>query len=255
MPRSAPIGPRWHPREAVAHEHKLPLPKTPKGMILASETAGKQRRNNKRATVSVSRRAFLVASLPVALWLRSARAADGPNAVIQRFYDALLSVMKEAKHLTFDQRYQRLAPVITATFDLGLMSRLSVGPDWPKFSPDQQKRLSDVVARYTISNYANRFDDFNGERFEVDPNPVANPNGTLVQTKLTKSDGDKITLNYLMRQGAAGSWQVIDVYLSGTISELATRRSEYGGVLQSSGADGLIKLLEDRTAALRTGKG
>jgi phospholipid transport system substrate-binding protein len=204
--------------------------------------------------MSVSRRAILLSPLPVALWQRSARAADAPNVVIQQFYDVLLSVMKEAKHLTFDQRYQRLAPVITGTFDLGLTGRLSVGPEWAKFSPDQQKRFSDVVARYTISNYANRFDDFNGERFEVDPNPVANPNGVVVQTKLIKSDGDKITLNYLMRQGTGGSWQVIDVYLSGTISELASRRSEYGGVLQTSGADGLIKLLEDRTTALRTGK-
>jgi phospholipid transport system substrate-binding protein len=200
----------------------------------------------------VSRRALLIAPLPVVLWLRNARAADSPSAVIQHFYDALLAVMKEAKHLTFDQRYQRLAPAITAAFDLGLTSRLSVGPDWTKLSPDQQKRFSDVLTRYTISNYANRFDDFNGERFEVDPNPVANPNGTLVQTKLIKSDGDKVTLNYLMRQGAGG-WQVIDVYLSGTISELATRRSEFAGVLQTSGADGLIKLLEDRTAALRAG--
>ena len=204
--------------------------------------------------MSVSRRAFLIAPLPAALWARTAWAADSPSAVIQRFYDALLSVMKDAKHLTFEQRYQRLAPAITAAFDLGLTSRLSVGPDWSKLSPDQQKRFSDVFARYTISNYANRFDDFNGERFEVAPNPVANPNGMIVQTKLVKSDGDKVTLNYLMRQGASGSWQVIDVYLSGTISELATRRSEYGGVLQTSGADGLIKLLEDRTAALRTGK-
>jgi phospholipid transport system substrate-binding protein len=202
--------------------------------------------------MSVSRRAFLLAPVPVALWLRCAPAADSPNSVIQHFYDALLSVMKEAKHLSFDQRYQRLAPVITATFDLALTSRLSVGPDWMKLSPDQQQRLTDVFSRYTISLYTNRFDDFNNERFEVDPNPVANPNGMIVQTKLVKSDGDKVTLNYLMRQGG-GSWQVIDVYLSGTISELATRRSEFAGVLQTGGADGLIKLLEDRTAALRTG--
>ena len=203
----------------------------------------------------VSRRTLLIAPLPMALWLSHARAADSPNAVIQRFYDTLLAVMKEAKHLTFDQRYQRLAPVITTTFDLGLTSRLSVGPDWTKLSPDQQKRFSDAFARYTISNWTSRFDDFNGERFEVDPNSVANPNGAVVQTKMIKSDGDKVTLNYLMRQGAGGSWQVIDVYLSGTISELATRRSEYGGVLQSSGADGLIKLIEDRTTALRAGRG
>lgn len=201
----------------------------------------------------VSRRSILLAPLPAALWLRAARAADSPVTVIQRFYDALLGVMKEAAHLSFDQRYQRLAPVVTATFDLGLTSRLSVGPAWTQMTPDQQRRLADVFSRYTISLYASRFDGFNGERFEVDPNPVSNPNGSIVQTKLVKSDGDKVTLNYLMRQGSTG-WQIIDVYLSGTISELATRRSEFSGILQTSGADGLIKLLEDRTAALRTTK-
>ena len=56
-----------------------------------------------------------------------------------------------------------------------------------------------------------------------------------------------------MRQDAAGAWKVIDVYLSGTISELATRRSEFAAVLQRDGADGLVHLLEQRTAALTDG--
>jgi phospholipid transport system substrate-binding protein len=204
----------------------------------------------------VSRRAILMSSLPVALALRRALAADagsGPATVIDRFYDALLSVMKEAKHLSFDQRYQRLAPTVTQTFNLALMSRLSVGPEWAKLQPAQQQHLTDVFSRYTISVYANRFDDFNGERFNVDPSPTADPNGTLVRSSLTKSDGDKVLLNYLLRQGSDGAWQVIDVYLSGTISELATRRSEFAGVIQQRGADGLVQLLEQRTAALRTG--
>jgi len=203
--------------------------------------------------MAVSRRAVLGSALSAALWRRGAAAADGPAAVIQRFYDVLLSVMKEAKRLSFDQRYQRLAPTVAQTYNLPLMSRLSVGPLWAQLQPAEQQRLTDVFSRYTISVYANRFDDYGGERFEVDASPVANPNGVIVQSRLVKSDGDKVTLNYLLRQDAGGPWQVIDVYLSGTISELATRRSEFVGVLQRSGADGLVKLLEDRTAALRTG--
>jgi phospholipid transport system substrate-binding protein len=204
----------------------------------------------------VSRRAFLISPLPTAVLLRGALAADagaGPAATIQRFYDTLLSVMKEAKRLSFDQRYQRLAPAVSQTLNLALMSRLSVGPDWAKFQPAQQQRLTEVFSRYTISVYANRFDGYSGERFGVDPNPATNANGVIVHSWLTKSDGDKVTLDYLVRQGDGGAWQVIDVYLSGTISELATRRSEFVGVLQQSGADGLVKLLEQRTAALRTG--
>jgi phospholipid transport system substrate-binding protein len=204
----------------------------------------------------VSRRAILLSPLPITLGFRGARAAEGPAgaaAVIRRFYDALLSVMKDAKRLTFDQRYQRLSPVISQVYNLALMCRLAVGPEWVRLQPAQQQSVTDAFARYTISIYANRFDDFNGERFEVDPNPTTNANGVIVPSSLTKSDGEKVVLNYLMRQGSDGAWQVIDVYLSGTISELATRRSEFAGVLQSGGADALVRLLEQRIAGLRAG--
>lgn len=203
----------------------------------------------------VSRRRFLVSLPPAFLAMKRAMAADGggPAAVIQRFYDTLLGVMKDAKRIGFDGRYQRLAPAIAQTYNLALMSRLAVGPEWPKLSPAQQQSVTDAFSRYTISVYANRFDGYSGERFAVDPNPASSPNGAVVRTTLTKSDGENVTLNYLMRQGADGAWQVIDVYLSGTISELATRRSEFATTLQQGGADALVRSLNQRIAALRTG--
>ena len=168
---------------------------------------------------------------------RPATAADGAEAVaaIRRFYDELLAVMKDAKGLSFDQRYQRLAPAVTRTLELGLMARLSVGPDWTQLRPEQQRQLTDVFSRYTIAVYANRFDGFSGERFEVDPAVAASPNGTIVASRIVKSNGEKVSINYLMRQGAGG-WQAIDIYLSGTISELASRRSEFVAVLQRNRA-------------------
>lgn len=209
---------------------------------------------NAMQTMPVSRRAFLLLPLLAAAVPKRVAAADaGSVAAIQHFYDALLAVMREAKHLSFDQRYQRLAPVITQTYNLPLMSRLAVGPEWAKLQPTQQQALTDAFSRYTIAVYANRFDDYSGERFTVDPNPVTNPNGVVVQSSLTKSDGEKVVLNYLLRQGAGGAWQVIDVYLSGTISELATRRSEFATTLQQGGADALVKLIEQRIVAQRSG--
>jgi phospholipid transport system substrate-binding protein len=74
-----------------------------------------------------------------------------------------------------------------------------------------------------------------------------------VTSRLVKSNGEAISLNYLMRQDAVRAWKVIDVYLSGTVSELAARRSEFVAVLQRKGAEGLVELIEQRTAALRTG--
>jgi phospholipid transport system substrate-binding protein len=192
--------------------------------------------------------------LPATIALRRAAAAEagGPVAVIQRFYDALLSVMKDAKRLSFDQRYQRLAPAVGQTYNLALMSRLTMGPEWNRLQPAQQQAVTDAFSRYTISLYVNRFDDFNGERFEVDPNTTTNANGVLVLSTFIKADREKVVFNYLMRQ-TGEVWQAIDVYLNGTISQLATQRSEYGSVLQQDGADALVKLLDERIAGLRKG--
>jgi phospholipid transport system substrate-binding protein len=206
-------------------------------------------------SMSLSRRALLWAFPLSTLTLRPAFAAPeaGPSGLIERFYADLLAVMKEAKRLSFAARYDRLAPSISRTFDLALMTRIAIGPGWAQIAADQQQRLTDVFSRYTISVYANRFDDFGGERFEVDAKPTAGPNGVIVGSRIIKTNGEPVALNYLMRQDASGAWKAIDVYLSGTISELATRRSEFVAVLQRGGADGLVRMIEQRTAALRMG--
>ena len=204
----------------------------------------------------VSRRFVLFA--PSAAGILGPLAASGAEdsaapEVIRRLYDALLASMKAGRQLSFAQRYERLAPAISAGFDLSLMSRLAVGPDWAHLSPDQQQRIRDAFARYTTATYANRFDDYGGERFEVEPTTAANPNGVIVQSRIVKSNGEKVSLDYLMRRGPDGNWKIIDVYLSGTISELASRRSEFGAVLQRDGADGLVHLLEQRAAPQHPG--
>jgi phospholipid transport system substrate-binding protein len=209
--------------------------------------------------MSVSRRVLLFAlAAPVPatriLAARSAAAEDGAApAVVRRLYDALLASMKAGRQLSFAQRYERLVPAVNAAFDLGLMCRIAVGPDWTKMTPEQQQRVRDAFARYTIATYANRFDDYGGEAFEVDPAAVANPNGSVVRSRIVKSNGEKVSLDYLMRHGADGGWKIIDVYLSGSISELASRRSEFVAVLQREGADGLVRLLEQRAAPGRSG--
>jgi phospholipid transport system substrate-binding protein len=125
--------------------------------------------------MSVSRRALLISFAPAVLCYRRAVAADDPAAVIQRFYDALIGLMKEAKGLSFDQRYQRLAPAIEGAYNLPLMSQLSVGAEWTRLQPAQQRHLIEAFSRYTIAIYANRFDSYNGQRFDVGPATVTNP--------------------------------------------------------------------------------
>lgn len=197
-------------------------------------------------------RAALFALFAFALLATSARAEQSqPQAVIQAFYGTLLDVMKQGRTLGFTGRYARLKPAIEQAFNLPLMSRLSIGPQWATLTPDQQGGLTEAFTEFTISTYASRFDDYSGERLEVMPETTAAAGGVIVQSRLVKSDGEPVTLNYLMRQ-TDGTWQIVDVFLSGTISELATRRSEFTSVLRRDGAEGLLRLLDRRISDLKT---
>src|SRR4029077_12205629 len=131
----------------------------------------------------LSRRALLLAlPLPIIAAFQPAQGAPeaGPGALIERFYAELLAVMKEAKRLSFTARYDRLAPSVSRTFDLALMTRIAIGPGWAPIAADQQQRLTDVVSRYTISFYPNGFDFWGGNRLGVAPKPTASPNGVII---------------------------------------------------------------------------
>ena len=125
-----------------------------------------------------------------------ANAADADPAVapIRAFYDALLAAMKQADQLGVRGRYDKLAPVIRATFDLPAMTRIAVGPDWTAIPPEQQTALLDSFARMTIATYANRFDGYSGESFEVDPEVLSRNTGRIVRTKLLRPKDEPVTL-------------------------------------------------------------
>jgi phospholipid transport system substrate-binding protein len=173
------------------------------------------------------------------------RDTDPATAPIRTFYDALLAVMKQADSLGVRGRYDKLAPVIRATFDLPAMTRIAIGPDWSAIPSEQQTALVDAFSQMTIATYANRFNGYAGESFEVDPEVQSRNTGRIVRTRLLRTKEEPVTLNYLMR-GSGDSWKIVDVYLSGSISELATKRSEFGAILKSGGPAALIDSLRQQ---------
>jgi phospholipid transport system substrate-binding protein len=201
------------------------------------------------ARCSKRRRIFSVAAAALAGLVLPARAqnqAVDPAVVsIRAFYDALLETMKQADKLGVRGRYDKLAPVIRSTFDLAAMTRIAIGPDWNTIPPEQQTALLDSFARRSIATYANRFDGYSGQSFEVDPEVESRNTGRIVRTKLLRPPEMPVTLNYLMR-GSGDTWKIVDVYLAGTISELATQRSEFSAVLKSGGPAALIESLNQQ---------
>lgn len=200
----------------------------------------------------ISRRFLIVATAAAVLAPPfAARAADnGAVATVSAFYDTLMQAMKGGKELGFAGRRDLLTPAMTRAFDLPLMARITVGPQWAGLSADDQEKLIRAFSDYSVATYANRFDDYSGEKFDVSPKAVPSAGGdVIVHSKLVPGNGEPVELDYLMRQ-AGGTWKIVDVYLSGTISQLAAQRSEFTSVLRKGGAAALIQSLHEKAAQL-----
>jgi phospholipid transport system substrate-binding protein len=192
----------------------------------------------------------LVAALMLAPVFSTLASADSDPAVaqVQGFYDTLLDSMKHGKELGVQGRYNKLKPAVEQAYDLPLMTSLVVGSSWASIAPAEQQTLIQAFERMTIANYAKNFDSFGGEKFTVDPAAQVHGTDKVVMSKLV-TGGQTIPFNYRMRQ-ADGAWKIIDVYLNGTISQLATKRSDYGSTLSAGGAPALAKKLNAMADAL-----
>ena len=193
---------------------------------------------------------FLASFVAIGLIAPGSAAVSNPEDAVRNFYNVLLGNMQQGRMLGESGRYARLAPVVDRTFDISLMTRLAVGPAWETLSPAAQGQLQAAFAHYVTATYADQFDSYSGQQLQVTGERPTGGN-IMVQTKIVKSNGETTKLDYLMRPDQ-GSWQISDVYLDGTISQLAVHRSEFYSILRREGVDGLVMALNRKTDLLQS---
>lgn len=171
---------------------------------------------------------------------------EGAKAPVVAFYAALDASMKAGDTLTPTARRAQLAPVVAKTFDLPLMAAKVLGRHWKPLPPPDQQRWVEAFSALTVKTYAEQFDENTGLQFEVGEVQAA-PSGTaLVRTRLRRANDPPVAIDYRLHPDGA-SWRVMDIYLNGTVSELALRRSEYSSVVIRDGFDQLVTTLQTRS--------
>jgi phospholipid transport system substrate-binding protein len=185
----------------------------------------------------------------------AAQDTGDPKAIVQGFYDALEDTMKQGEQLGFEGRFKKLEPVIHETFDVPVMAKIAVGAEWTNLTADEKSKLLEAFDRYMITTYAARFKAYKGQKFEVGEVKQPAENRALVETRLIRANGDPIALNYLFRPDDNGSWKIIDVYLSGAISEMARMRSDFSATVTKGGASALIAALDKKIVDIKSEPG
>jgi len=187
----------------------------------------------------------IIGALLLSLSAPALAQADPARATVQSLDDGLLMIMKARG--TEKSRAQLIGPIIDRSFDLPLMTRLAIGPSWTTISPSDQQALVAAFRRMTIAQYAANFDGWSGESFFVAPQAEGRAGDRLVRTTLSAPGKDPIAISYRLR-ASGGQWKIIDVFYRNSISQIATRRSDFSSVLAREGAKGLVAHLNNLAA-------
>jgi phospholipid transport system substrate-binding protein len=188
-------------------------------------------------SVATALAALSVIAIPAAA--QAEPAGDTVNAL----HGGLLALMKSGGNHA--ARARAIGPVIDRTFDIPLMTRLSVGPAWTTIPAAQQASLVQAFRNLTVAQYAKNFNSYAGERFVL--GGIETRGGDkLVRTTLSYGTTNE-SLNYRLRANGA-QYRIVDVYYRNAISQLATRRADFERVMKTGGAPALIAHL-NRLAA------
>lgn len=174
---------------------------------------------------------------------------DSPEASIDALHEILVQIMRDDGG--FADRVKALEPVLDRIYNFSLMTRVAVGRTWTDLDDPVRDRAIAAFRRNAIATYASRFVDYDGETFEILGTRSTDTGDVVVATRIAPKDHEPVALDYLMRRGDAG-WRVADVYLAGTISELATKRSEFTALIGQGGIEGLIAALNEKADVLAT---
>jgi phospholipid transport system substrate-binding protein len=189
-----------------------------------------------------------IALLITALLPALAAAQEGPEALVKRVTDELLTIIKNDKDVQAGNttKVAQLAEQkILPHFDFERMTRLAVGKNWRDASDAQKKSLEDEFRTLLVRTYSSSLAAYRNQTIEVKPgNAGAADKEAIVKTAVIQQGGPSIPINYSMEKTDSG-WKVYDVVIDGA-SLVTTYRGSFNDQIQKGGIDSLVKTLQER---------
>ena len=182
--------------------------------------------------------------------LVSALDDSAAKAVVEKLHESLLMAMNGGAQLGLKGREEMLAPVIESSFDFESICRIVTGRYWKSASDEQKARFTSAFKKLSVATYASNFSSFSGEKFQTEGSE-ADHEALIVRTTLRPTQGEPVTLNYLLRQSNE-HWRIMNVVAQG-VSDLSLKRADYTAVIKTEGFDSLINRLEKKSAEMSKG--
>ncbi len=170
---------------------------------------------------------------------------EKPTDTINKLHNGL----KKLHEQNFDN-YILMKDLINKTYNIEKMISMIIGSKWKSINKNKQEEISLVFGEYVVRNYIKRFKKIINVSFENLGSKELKRNFFLVQTKLKIIDDDDVKIDYLLSKKGK-TWKIFDVLLAGSVSEIATKKSEFSSFISNENIDELINALKRQNTKLK----
>ncbi len=191
-------------------------------------------------------RRFLSVIVSCMLLAGAAHAADADKA--KSFVDGLASrVMAIVKDDAFSRtdKQTRIEQLFVDKVDINFVARFVLGKHWRTATPQQQKEYVTAYRPFILKNYAGRLAKYSGQTYEL-RGSRNDGDASIVTMEIIDPQGQNVMVDYRLRS-EGGGFKVVDITVEG-VSLLTTQRSEFNGIVERKGVDGLIAALKSQVA-------
>jgi phospholipid transport system substrate-binding protein len=179
--------------------------------------------------------------------------AGDAKDTVQGQIDKMLAKMQtpEFKGLDRETKLNEISAIINEVFDYQELSRRTLGREWRKFSPDQQKEFVTLFEKLLQSIYADRILAYTHEKIDFGKETDLKKGRTEVESYIITTDNKKVPLFYRMTN-KSGQWRVYDVVIEG-ISMVKNYRGQFRQILSEKKPEDLLQTLREKTKEKPTG--
>ena len=183
---------------------------------------------------------FLIAS---SVNLYAATATDAVKGEVEKILTKLRDPV--FKQQSKDAQIAGIREIINEIFDWIELSKRTLGRNWRKFSPEQQKEFTDLFSRLLEGVYADRLLAYSDEKVVFEKETELKKGRVEVASHIRLADGKQVPLNYRMIE-KDGKWRVYDVVIEG-VSMVKNYRSQFRKLLKNKKPEDLIETLKKKT--------
>jgi phospholipid transport system substrate-binding protein len=179
-------------------------------------------------------------------------AETSPDTLVENTAQEVLTIIRQDKDIKSGRKDKLLDLVedkVLPHFNFTRMTRLAMGKNWNKASPQQQQEIVDQFRTLLVRTYYKALAVYSDQTIKVTPiKDIAENKDVIVETQVIKDHGEPVSINYSMEKTSNG-WKVYDIIVA-RISLVVNYRSSFDSQIHRGGIEGLLKTLADKNRTL-----